>query len=647
MSFLVPSYLGSTASNSVDLIVDNETINQQLTVDNFTVTGSTTTTGLTTNAGPLTVSGVLTTQGGTSVKITVVNTLPYTVLASDTWVRIGGSATGVLTLGSTANQTVRISLSSGVGAVTMQGSGSSYSIRLNGTSFTAPITLYPSTVIVVLTEQIGPPAVFEVLGLEGQVGTGFKTLHNTLDDGSGNVVIVPTGNSYPHTIYNNSLGTGSVMVSTIGLSQNTNNYAFVEFSNVAGNFSTSNWARFGLGGTSNVTCYGTGKILTTSGSILEDGSGNMTVTGAVTTNGGLVYKQVSTSVTYQALNTDTFILVGSTGTTITLPASPVVGQVLHIATGASASTTIAGTIRLSGQQITTLALSQYAMVDLVYGTNGWYGNASWINTATLATMTGGLSLTGGATMDTATLTTTSATPLQIYNSALATSSSISKLIGINSSSNNAAAVTFTNVAGSGSSTNYARFGLTGGNGATVDGSGNLTVANNLTYNNQLLSSSADGTLLDTKGNIAFKSTATGADVWYVQSTYQNANTGSTFIVNNSTTSAAGNVVSHGVFVASAGLVLGPTTSKTANYTVGGFDGFIPVTTSGVTITLFNSAGIQGRFFVINNQSSGAITISNGTNNIYVNGTGATTYSQAANTLMTYYAGDAVPTYYGK
>lgn len=646
MSYLVPSYMGSTASNTVNLMVDSETVYDTLTVDDFTVTGTTTNTGSTVNSGSLTVGGVLTTQGGNSVKITSVNTLPYTVLPSDTWVRIGSGATGVLTLGSTALQTVYISLSSGTGAVTMQGSGASYSIRLNGSANTTPVTLYPSTVIMPLCVQVGPPSVYEILGLEGQVATGFSV------DGSGNVALKGTATA-PLTMFNSSLPIGNTQQFIMGLSNNTNNSCILQFTNIGGSFSATNYTRWLLGGNGFGLTQMTGNAILTKWATLDDGSGNMTI----------------------------------------------------------------------------------------------------------GTGSGGSSGAPGATL---TCNTTSATPLQVYNSALATSSSISKLIGINSSSNNAATVTFTNVAGSGSSTNLARFGLTGGNGVTVDGSGNLVVTGsstlngaldmnsgvvwkfnqqttsyslvstdnwvnlatngitltvpniavgqsvlvtsatgvtatlttagslryhgslvssltigpnnavmllqvvasaspvwmvfaergsltddgtgNITYASQLLSSGANGTFLDTNGNVKFKAAATGSDTWSAINTFGT----NTLQISNSTTSATGNVQTNGVLIVKGGMtntVTGPKTGST--YNVGGFDNLITVSAAALTVNLVNSTGIAGRQFIVANLSAGSITISNGSNNIFVNGAGATTFTQTANTLMTYICVDGVPTYYGK
>lgn len=49
-------------------------------------------------------------------------------------------------------------------------------------------------------------------------------------------------------------------------------------------------------------------------------------------------------------------------------------------------------------------------------------------------------------------------------------------------------------------------------------------------------------------------------------------------------------------------------AKTANYTIGLFDGTIDVTANSVTITLPTAVGVAGRTYVIKNSGDGIVTV---------------------------------------
>jgi hypothetical protein len=102
-----------------------------------------------------------------------------------------------------------------------------------------------------------------------------------LDDGSGNMTITGTSQT-PLSILNASMATNTFSTVFLGQLNSTNNAAFIQYGNPGGVGSSTNFIRLGVIGNQALTITGGNKITTQAGSNLDDGSGNMSVVGNLT-----------------------------------------------------------------------------------------------------------------------------------------------------------------------------------------------------------------------------------------------------------------------------------------------------------------------------------------------------------------------------
>jgi len=116
-------------------------------------------------------------------------------------------------------------------------------------------------------------------------GGSVNSLHNTLDDGNGNVLINGIG-ATPLLIMNPAMSNTATTL-MIGCANTEYNSGFVQFFTSATGAST-NYLRIGVtDAPSALTVNGVGNVSTNSGTVLDDGSGNQTVKGNQTVTGNL------------------------------------------------------------------------------------------------------------------------------------------------------------------------------------------------------------------------------------------------------------------------------------------------------------------------------------------------------------------------
>lgn len=295
-----------------------------------------------------------------------------------------------------------------------------------------------------------------------------KTVNNQLDDSSGNMTINGTNTGLAINLSSSTNGAIRILqpnlVAGTGGSDVTQMYLGAASSNFNSGGLTYNYAALssnansitlGLFNGGQLSVNGAGKVSTSGGSTLDDGSGNLTAGGGVLVNGApasapsgntLLLTQVGGGGNIQAYNT------GIAGGTLTLNN---VGGPVHIGAGGLATLSSGGAVRSTlddGSGNMTIAGTLTAANNNIHTTG--------LNVA-LALTTGNAS----ASFFQANLTTAQTTSIQV---------------GVSSSGNNTTSLGFANVGGAGSASNLATLGLLGSPAINVNGNGLLTAPAGIT-----------------------------------------------------------------------------------------------------------------------------------------------------------------------
>jgi len=138
-------------------------------------------------------------------------------------------------------------------------------------------------------------------------GALVRTFNNTVDDGNGNMVIAGTS-QIPLQVLNPSMANNTFYTIFLGQANSTNNAGFVQYSNPGGTGSSSNFLRLGVIGNQALSINGLAQISTQSGSLLDDGTGKMSIVNTFTsTLGGTASSPLAFSVLEPNLSTSNFI----------------------------------------------------------------------------------------------------------------------------------------------------------------------------------------------------------------------------------------------------------------------------------------------------------------------------------------------------
>ena len=205
-------------------------------------------------------------------------------------------------------------------------------------------------------------------------GGSVLTLHNVLDDGSGNMTLNNNSTnsvSMPLQLYQASIPVGGYTQLIVGQANNTNQAGILRFNNVGASTSTNNVSLQVAGGSQYISVAGGGTVKTLNNT-LDDGSGNASYMGTLSTSGTLTGGQLAIS--NPAVNSPPLA-------TILAPSMAVNGNSYGLAVGRALAAGASAVVSLVYSGSTPLA--SFGLYGAAYGaTMDLFGNLSVAATGT-------------------------------------------------------------------------------------------------------------------------------------------------------------------------------------------------------------------------------------------------------------------------